>query len=299
MFSKTRTLPFIRNSSDKITKLATALQKADAIVIGAGAGLSAAAGMTYSGQRFETHFSDFRQKYGIQDMYAGSFYPFETLEEYWAFTSRKILLNRYQKAPLPVYETLLNLVNGREYFVLTTNVDHQFQMAGFEKTRLFYTQGDYGLWQCSKPCCQKTWDNEEPVRRMVEEQKDMRIPSELIPHCPVCGRPMAMNLRSDSTFVEDEGWHQAARRYEKFLQTYTHKKILFLELGVGYNTPSIIKYPFWQMTYQNPQATYCCLNLEDIRHPQEIAGRIIAIAGDIGATLQTLIQKRTTTGGTL
>lgn len=299
MFSKIKMLPFTKNSLDSIVELEIALQNADAIVIGAGAGLSAAAGMTYSGERFETYFSDFKQKYGIQDMYSGSFYPFETLEEYWAFTSRKIFVNRYQKVPFPVYETLLELVKDREYFVITTNVDHQFQLAGFEKKRLFYTQGDYGLWQCSKPCCQKTWDNEETVHHMVQEQAYLRIPYELIPHCPICGSPMAMNLRCDSTFVEDEGWRQAAYRYETFLQIHDGEKILFLELGVGYNTPGIIKYPFWQMTCKNQQASYCCLNLEDNRYPLEIADRSIGILGDIGATLQKLIQKKNTNGGTI
>lgn len=218
-------------------------------------------------------------------MYSGGFYPFQTPEERWAWWSRMILLNRYTRAPKPVYEALLRLVEGREYFVLTTNVDHQFQLAGFDRARLFYTQGDYGLFQCSQPCCQKTWDNEETVRKMAAGQRGMKIPAELVPRCPVCGRPMAMNLRCDDRFVEDEGWHQAAARYEAFLQCQQGRRLLFLELGVGMNTPVIIKYSFWRMTAQNPSAAYACLNQGSAWAPREIAERSICINGDIGEVL--------------
>ena len=227
-----------------IARLKKALDEADAVVIGAGAGLSTSAGFVYNGERFKKHFSDFAEKYGFNDMYSGGFYPYQTPEEFWAYWSRYIFVNRYTDAPKPVYNELFELVKGKDYFVITTNVDHCFQKAGFDKKRLFYTQGDYGLFQCSVPCHDKTYENEETVRRMVEEQKDMRIPTELIPKCPVCGKPMTMNLRSDDKFVEDEGWHEAAERYENFLRT-RKGKVLFLELGVGYNTPVIIKYPFW------------------------------------------------------
>ncbi len=204
-------------SSAPIERLREALNTADAVVIGAGAGLSASAGLTYSGERFERLFGDFQAKYGIRDMYSGGFYPFETLEEYWAWWSRQIMANRYEKAPRPVYDWLLDLVRDKDYFVITTNVDHQFQLAGFDKERLFYTQGDYGLWQCSKPCHQATYDNESTVRRMASEQRDMKIPAALIPRCPRCGRPMVMNLRCDDAFVQDADWYAAARRYEDFL----------------------------------------------------------------------------------
>ena len=222
-------------------RLKAALQDCDAVVIGAGAGLSTAAGFTYTGERFEQHFSDFSQKYGIQDMYSGGFYPFPTMEEFWAYWSRYIYINRYMDAPKPVYDDLLKLVQDKDYFVITTNVDHCFQKASFDKKRLFYTQGDYGLFQCSEPCCQETFDNEAVIREMVKRQKDMKIPPELLPVCPHCGKPLTMNLRSDNKFVEDEGWHRAAERYENFLRTREGGKILFLELGVGYNTPVIIK----------------------------------------------------------
>ena len=255
------------------------------MVIGAGAGLSASAGLTYSGERFETYFSDFHQKYGISDMYSGGFYPFDTLEEYWAWWSRHIRINRYDPGSGRPYTELLKLVEDKDYFVLTTNVDHQFQKAGFDKKRLFYTQGDYGLWQCSKACHRKTYDNEAAVRRMAAEQRNMKIPAELIPRCPVCGAPMAMNLRCDDTFVQDEGWEQAAERYSGFLRRHAGQRIVFLELGVGYNTPVIIKYPFWRMTAQNPRAFYACVNREEAYAPEEIAERSLCLHGDIGEVL--------------
>ena len=227
----------MNSSFDPIANLRQALDEADTVIIGAGAGLSTSAGFTYSGARFTENFADFAAKYGFTDMYAGGFYPFPTEEERWAYWSRYIMINRYTDAPKPVYEQLLALVKDKDYFVLTTNVDHCFQKAGFDKKRLFYTQGDYGLFQCSEPCCQQTYDNEELVRAMYARQRDMRIPAELVPRCPHCGKPMSMNLRADATFVEDEGWHTAAARYSEFLRRHTETKTLFLELGTGYNTP--------------------------------------------------------------
>ena len=272
----------------RVERLADALLQADAVVIGAGSGLSASAGFTYGGERFFKYFGDFAEKYGIRDMYSGGFYPYKTLEEYWAWWSRHIYYNRYVEPPVPVYQRLLELVKEKDYFVITTNVDHCFQKAGFDKERLFYTQGDYGLWQCSGPCHQETYDNEEQVRQMIAEQKDMRIPTELIPRCPRCGKPMNMNLRSDAAFVEDAGWHRAARRYEAFIGRMDGGRVLFWGLGVGANTPVIIKYPFWRMTHQNPEAVYACVNYGEAYAPREIAGRSICIDGDIGETLKQL-----------
>ena len=217
---------FTASCSGQIEQLKQALETADAVLIGAGSGLSTSAGLTYSGERFERYFSDFHQKYGITDIYSGGFYPFDTLEEYWAWWSRHIFYNRYVDAPLPVYQVLLALVKDKDYFVLTTNVDHQFQRSGFDKKRLFYTQGDYGLWQCSKACHCKTYDNENTVRQMVARQRAMRIPTELIPRCPVCGAPMTMNLRCDDTFVQDEGWYAAQSRYSDFVRRHKHEKVL-------------------------------------------------------------------------
>ena len=288
MFSKIWTRKSTQSSSNDVERLKKAIDNADSVVIGAGAGLSASAGFTYSGERFDKYFSDFSAKYGFKDMYTGGFYPYSSLEEYWAFWSRNIYVNRYTDAPEPVYDNLLEIVGNKDYFVITTNVDHCFQKAGFDKYRLFYTQGDYGLFQCSVPCHNKTYDNEEAVKLMLEQQKDGRIPSELVPKCPVCGKPMSMNLRCDDTFVEDEGWHMAAERYENFLNSRKNHHILFIELGVGYNTPVIIKYPFWQMTAKNPKAVYACINRQEAVCPKEIQRQSICIEGDIGEILQNL-----------
>jgi NAD-dependent SIR2 family protein deacetylase len=271
--------------SREMDKLKNALAEAEAVVIGAGAGLSASAGFTYSGERFEKYFGDFIEKYHISDMYAGGFYPYETLEEYWAWWSRHIYYNRYVDTPKPVYSRLHQLMKERNYFVLTTNVDHQFQRAGFDKKQLFYTQGDYGLWQCSKACHNKTYDNEETVRSMISEQKEMKVPSELVPSCPVCGAPMTMNLRQDDLFVQDAGWHSAAERYREFIQNYKNRRILFLELGVGGNTPGIIKYPFWHMVNEWKNAQYICINAKEAYAPEEIKDRSICIQADIGEVL--------------
>ena len=286
MYSRNETKKSTESSS--IEGLKSALETADAILVGAGAGLSASAGLTYSGERFERYFSDFYQKYGISDMYSGGFYPFGTLEEYWAWWSRHIFYNRYVDAPIPVYRELLSLVEGKDYFVLTTNVDHQFQRAGFDKQRLFYTQGDYGLWQCSKACHNRTYDNELLVRQMVARQRDMKIPTELVPHCPVCGAPLTMNLRCDDTFVQDRGWYAAAERYSNFVRQHSHGKILYLELGVGTNTPGIIKYPFWKFTLENPEAVYACINQRQAYAPREISERSICLDADIHTVLRTL-----------
>ena len=305
MYSRMRIIKSTGTYSDNVTKLKQELAGTDVVVIGAGAGLSTSAGFVYSGERFVKYFSDFGRKYGFSDMYSGGFYPYRTPEEFWAYWSRYIWVNRYMDAPKPVYNELLQLVKDKDYYVLTTNVDHCFQKAGFDKTRLFYTQGDYGLFQCSEPCHQKTYENETMIREMVTAQGwkigpnndlivpdgvtlNMAIPSVLLPFCPVCGKPLTMNLRSDDKFVEDDGWHRAAERYERFLQTHGGK-VLFLELGVGYNTPVIIKYPFWNMTAQNPDATYVCVNYGEAVCPEQIQERSICIDGDIGKVLADLI----------
>ena len=293
-----------RQTRQGISEVQEALSKADAVLIGAGAGLSASAGFAYDGARFRRYFADFETKYGFHDMYSGGFYPFPTLEEHWAYWSRFIFLNRCCNPPRPVYQNLLELVKDKDYFVLTTNVDHCFQKNGFAKRRLFYTQGDYGLWQCSKPCHHGTYDNEAVVRRMVETQGFQithqglelpegtapkgAVPTQLVPHCPKCGAPMTMNLRADDTFVQDEGWYQAAQRYSDFVRRHQNMAVLYLELGVGMNTPGIIKYPFWRQVEQNPRASYVCVNLGQAWAPREISGRSICLDGDIGAALHRL-----------
>lgn len=274
-------MEFTTEYSKKINKLKELLLNAEAVVIGAGAGLSTAAGFLYSGKRFHENFHDFEAKYNFHDMYSGGFFPYETQEEYWAYWSRYIFLNRYSKPPKPLYDMLLSLVKNKNYFVITTNVDHCFQNEGFDKQRLFYTQGDYGLFQCSAPCNNKTYDNEELVRQMVETQSDMKIPSELIPRCPVCGKPMTMNLRCDDKFVEDDGWHAAAKRYNKFLSENAGGKTLFFELGVGYNTPAIIKFPFIRATLNNKNAFYASVNLNETADIEQLTSRALIINEDI------------------
>ncbi|MDD2647712.1 MAG: Sir2 silent information regulator family NAD-dependent deacetylase [Eubacteriales bacterium] len=292
MYSKTATAKSTSGFSEKTARLKSAIEGADAVLIGAGAGLSTSAGMTYGGERFKRYFSDFEEKYGFHDMYSGGFYPFPSKEEYWAYWSRQILINRYEDAPKPVYSELLELMRDKNYFVLTTNVDHQFQRAGFDKKRLFYTQGDYGLFQCPDGCHNKTYDNESAIREMAARQKDMRIPTELIPKCPLCQKPMITNLRTDSGFVEDAGWRDAAARYESFLAANANRRILLLELGVGYNTPVIIKYPFWKMTLANRNALYACVNYGEAECPPQIAERSVCLSGDIGDVIKALLPAR-------
>jgi len=274
-----------------ILRLGKAIEDADAVLIGAGAGLSAAAGYTYVEERFQKHFSDFAKKYHFQDMYSGGFFPYPTEEEKWAFWSRNIYCNRYDQPKSEVHENLLRIVGNKDYFVITTNVDHLFQNNGFKKERLFYTQGDYGLWQCKTPCHNKTYDNEEAVRRMIAEERDMRIPTELVPKCPVCGGNMEMNLRCDETFVEDEGWQNASKRYRDFLKHHKTSRILYLELGVGMNTPGIIKFPFWRMTADNPAAIFATINQEESYAPEEIEAQSICIKDDICKVLAILVEE--------
>lgn len=295
-----------RSYEDKLSDIKELTANADAIVIGAGAGLSTSAGFTYSGERFDKYFSDFKERYKFTDMYSGGFYPYETLEEHWAFWSRYICINRYMDAPKPVYDNLYELVKDKDYFVITTNVDHCFQKAGFDKHRLYYTQGDYGLFQCSEPCHKKTYDNEDIIRKMVmaqgyEFKEDgslylpegrnlkLTVPSELVPYCPECGKPMSMNLRADNTFVEDEGWHVAAKRYEQFLERHKNLNIVFIELGIGYNTPVIIKYPFWQMTDKWQHAHYICLNYGQAYAPDEIKDKSVCVNKDIDEVIRRLL----------
>lgn len=288
MFSNRKITISTNEFSDSVKQVSTLLQEADAVLIGAGAGLSASAGFTYTGKRFEEYFSDFIEKYRFRDMYSGGFYPFESLEEYWAYWSRYIYVNRYGEVDNGTYKRLFELIKEKDYFVLTTNVDHQFQKAGFDKHRLFYMQGDYGLFQCSEPCHNTTYDNEKTVRQMIKKQTDMKIPTELIPQCPLCKKPMTMNLRADGTFVQDEGWYTAADRYGDFLRRHQNSKILFLELGVGMNTPGIIKYPFWKMAYANPNAAFACLNEGDAYVPPEIEARSVCLQADIRKVLFSL-----------
>lgn len=289
---------------EQIDRLKKEIEYADAILIGAGAGLSTAAGLTYSGERFEKYFGDFAARFGISDIYSGGFYPFPDDETRWAWWARHIYYNRYIDAPKPVYRHLQELVKDKDYFVITTNVDHQFQRAGFDKKRLFYTQGDYGLFQSVNPAIRKTYDNEDWVMQAMKAQgfvKDvdgiyqipqsgisMRIPTNLIPKCPDDGSDVTTNLRADDSFVEDEGWQKASAAYSDFIRRHKDLHALYLEIGVGANTPVIIKYPFWAMTAENPKAVYACLNYDEAFCPKEIEGQSICIDGDARDLLESL-----------
>ncbi len=288
MFLNKKTMISTKSYLDKIKQFKTLLQESDVVILGAGAGLSTSAGFTYTGKRFEDNFSDFIEKYNFPDMYSGGFHPFESLEEYWAYWSRYIYINRYIDTDNKTYKKLFELIKEKDYFVLTTNVDHQFQRAGFDKQRLFYTQGDYGLFQCSEPCHNSTYDNEEIIKKMVDTQKNMKIPTELIPYCPICKKTMSMNLRVDNTFVEDEGWHRASDRYMEFINKHQNLKVLFLELGIGMNTPSIVKFSFWRMVHEWQNAIYVCINLNEAYAPDEIRKKSICIKDDIKVVLNQL-----------
>ncbi len=288
MYLKKTTITSTEGYLEKIDRIKDCINAADAVVIGAGAGLSASAGLTYGGERFERLFPDYIAKYGFSDMYSAAFYPHKTLEEFWGYMSLHIYHNRYKQEINDIYHNLLHMVKDKNYFVLTTNADHLFQITGFDKERLFYTQGDYGLLQCSVPCHNQTYDNQELIYKMVEKQKGFNIPTELIPLCPKCGKPMTTNLRKDNSFVEDNGWHKAMNRYSDFMTENKDKKIVFLELGVGFNTPSIIKYPFWQMTYNNKNATFISINAGESVCAKEILGQSILVEDDIGAVMKVL-----------
>lgn len=291
MFLKKKTTISTENYWEKIAKIKELIANADAVVIGAGAGLSASAGLSYGGQRFEKLFPGYIKKYGFTDMYSAAFYSHKTLEEFWGYMSRHIYYNRYKQDINNCYKNLFTIMKDKNYFVITTNVDHLFQKTGFDKERLFYTQGDYGLFQCSLPCHNKTYDNKEIIYEMVEKQKDFKIPSELVPLCPKCKKPMTTNLRKDNAFVEDSGWHKAMDRYNGFIKENSSKNIVFLELGVGFNTPSIIKYPFWNMTYNNKKARFISINASEAICAKEITEQSILIEADISDVMEKLQEK--------
>lgn len=305
MYLRNVTTKSTRSYLEDIKILKDKIENADAIVVGAGAGLSTAAGFIYNGEKFKKYMFDFIKEYSITDFYSGGFYPFPTKEIMWAYWSRNIYVNRYLDAPKDTYKKVLNLIKDKDYFVITTNVDHQFQKAGIDKKRLFYTQGDYGLFQSVDKNNKKTYDNEEIIYKMLEaegfvknengiydiiDEKEilMSIPTELIPKCKDGGSDMTLNLRSDDSFVEDEGWHQASSRYNDFIDRVKNKKVLYLELGVGMNTPGIIKYPFWNMTYENKNSTYACINYNEAFCPDEIVDRSIIINEDIDKVLNEI-----------
>lgn len=291
MFLNKSTWSSIPPNCDNITQLRTWIDEADCVLIGAGAGLSTSAGLHYGGERFRTLFPDYIARYDLTDMYSSAFYPFPSREAFWGYFSKHIFHNRYDRTTNNCYSDLFALVENKDYFVLTTNADHLFIDHGFDKNRLFYTQGDYGLFQCSTPCHTETYDNRAEIMQMIAQQKDLKIPSALLPKCPKCGGDMEVNLRKDSNFVQDEGWYRACKRYEGFLKHHKGQKILFLELGIGYNTPAIVKYPFWRMTHQLDRARYVCINVGDIEIPIEISAKSLGISQDIAEVLSLVLNR--------
>lgn len=261
---------------DKILQAKKLIEEADAIVIGAGSGLSAAAGLTYSGERFEKNFKEFIAEYKMTDMYSAGFYPFRTSEEKWAYWSKHIFLNRYSDDGLELYKDLYNIVKDKNYFVLTTNVDSQFEKVGFDKSKIFEVQGNYGEFQCSGPCHNKVYNNKDQVLKMLEQQKDLKIPTELIPKCPVCNSEMTTHLRADHRFVETEEWDKQCDKYYSFINDNQDKNIVLLELGVGFNTPTIIRFPFERLNSRLPKVSLIRVNQENF----ESAG-VITITNDM------------------
>jgi NAD-dependent SIR2 family protein deacetylase len=287
--SNNKTLVEIESFDERIEKAKKIIDEAAVIVIGAGAGLSTAAGLDFGGKRFHKYMSEFGEKYGYQDMYSGDFYNYDSLEEFWAFEAKTILVNRYNVEGLQLYKKILNIVIDRNYFVLTTNVDSQFLKSGFPKKKIFATQGDYSLFQCAKACHKKLYNNEAAVRKMVAETKDCRIPSALLPVCPVCGGPMKVNLRADNYFVEDDAWDEAYTRYEEFISEVGTRKVVYLEFGVGYNTPGIIRYPFEQLTNNNPNAHLIRFNKDYPNGVTENTDKTISFTEDIKTVLDKMI----------
>lgn len=279
-------------SDATLQKLAQELNKADAVLVGAGTGLSEAAGFTRTAPYFTRHFSDFIDKYGFEDLCTAARFNYPSQEEKWAFWSRAIYLYRYSPAPRPVYNTLFEIIKDKDYFVITTTADHMFQKSGFDSDRLFYTYGDYGTWQCSQPCNDATYDNEDAVRKMMEAQRDMKVPRSLIPICPACGRKMKVNLLTDDSFVENDGWYRAEERYEHYVRSHKSGRIVFLDIGTTASTPIIIKCPFTQMTYENPLATYATIADCALPEAEEIKDRALYVNNDIEQSLNQLLRYR-------
>ncbi len=272
----------------RIQKAKKAIQNADRILIGGGAGLSDAAGLKYSGKRFTDHFEPFIQKYGFLDLYTSSFYPFETQEERWAYWAKHISLNRYDTPATELYKTLFRLVRDKEHFVLTTNVEHQFVKAGFSQERVFAVQGNYGLFQCELGCHNVLYENESQICAMIANTRDCRVPQSLVPKCPVCGGEMDANLRHNEFFVQDENWYRAEQNYLAFANACPGQRTVYLELGVGFNTPGIIRYPFEQMTYQSESARLIRINRDYPGGFKENASKTIPFSEDMPEILEAI-----------
>lgn len=275
----------------QIKKAAEIIEEAEYILIGAGAGLSAAAGLTYSGKRFTDNFPEFIEKYGMTDMYSAGFYPFPDEQARWGYWSKHVYLNRIAPKALPLYNQLRELVKNKKYFVLTTNADHQFYKAGFGDDKIFATQGDYGLIQCARGCHQKTYDDIDMMKQMNQARKNCLVPSYMVPKCPVCGGPMTMNLRCDRYFVEDEAWHGAENRFGNFLNECLKEKTVLLELGIGFNTPTIVRFPFEKLVRENKNIKLIRLNLNEAIIPESFGGRAVGINADMTESINNILKE--------
>lgn len=276
---------------EQIKQAAKQIKEADRILIGAGAGLSTAAGLTMGGSRFTDNFKDFIEKYGgpyMRDMYCAGFYPFPSEQAKWGYWSKSGMVNRVLPGALPLYKKIYKLVETKEHFVLTTNVDHQFLLSGFDEENVFATQGDYGLIQCKRGCHPKTYDAVKRFKQMDAARRDCSIPSYMVPKCPVCGGPMEMNLRSDQYFVEDEAWHKSEKRFGEFLRKCENQKTVLLELGVGFNTPTIIRFPFEKLVREHKDMSLIRLNLDEAVVPEEFEERVIGIDEDMVKSVEDL-----------
>lgn len=279
---------------EQVKQASGMIREAEFILIGAGAGLSAAAGLTMGGPRFTENFKEFIEKYGgpyMTDMYSAGFYPFRTEEAKWGYWSKSGMINRVLPGPLPLYRKVYELAAHKEHFVLTTNVDHQFFLSGFDEKKVFATQGDYGLIQCRKGCHPKTYDAANMFRQMDQARKDCLVPSYMVPKCPVCGGPMEMNLRCDQYFVEDENWHEAEQRFSEALSKCENKRTVLLELGAGFNTPTIIRFPFEKLMRDHPNMSLIRLNMNEAVVPEAFGERAIGINEDMEKSIEDLLQE--------
>lgn len=267
--------------NETLKNIRNLIDKAEYILIGAGSGLSTSAGIEYSGERFENNFKEFIEKYHFTDMYSAGFYDFDTEEEKWAYWSKHMYLNNIGMDATDLYKNIFELVKNKNYFVITTNVDEQFYKSGFDKDKIFATQGSYRYIQCKNACHNKIYDATNIVKKMIENITDCKIPTKLVPKCPVCGGEMEVNLRKDAYFVQDDNWYKQDKKYGEFLDKTKNKRLLLLEFGVGFNTPGIIRFPFEQMTYQNENCILIRFNKDNCMTFLDIENRILKVEDHI------------------
>ena len=285
-------MTFTNSLSERIAHVGRLIADADYILIGAGAGLSAAAGLDYAGKEFEREFQPWIDRYGIIDLYSSSFYPFKTEEERWAYWAKHIWFSRFRTGGTELYHNILQLIKGKEYFVITTNVDAQFEKTEFAKEKIFATQGDYAYLQVRSGSTKTLVYNESWVKQALAATIDCKVPTELIPHHPLTGELMSPNLRCDDTFVEDERWHRQKEAYHEFVGKAWGHKLLLLEFGVGFNTPSIIRFPFEQMAASNSNVSLVRFNRDHPQLMQENVFNFTCFTEELGVVVKRLSNLR-------